>query len=63
MCAVFAARAKGLKDVVLTGNLSKNPMARRTLTMLVGLYEIKFHIPEHSDFATAIGAAINGQNK
>ena len=63
MCAVFAARAKGLKDVVLTGNLSKNPMARRTLTMLEGLYEIKFHIPEHSDFATAIGAAINGQNK
>lgn len=61
MCAVFSARSKGIKDVVLTGNLSKNEIAKRTFDMLEMLYDVKFCVPENSDFATAIGAAINGQ--
>ncbi len=58
MCAVFASREKGLKNVVLTGNLSKNHIGRKTFDMLESIHDVKFTIPEKSDYATAIGAAL-----
>ena len=58
MCAVFASREKALKNVVLTGNLSKNNIGRRTFDMLESIHDVKFTIPEKSDYATAIGAAL-----
>lgn len=61
MCGIFASRAQNIKDIVLTGNLSRIGLAKQTFNMLERLYDVRFHIPEHSDFATAIGAAIRGQ--
>ena len=46
------------KNVVLTGNLSKNNIGRRTFDMLESIHDVKFTIPEKSDYATAIGAAL-----
>lgn len=58
MCAVFASREKKLKNVVLTGNLSKNHIGKHTFDMLETIHDVKFFIPEKSDYATAIGAAL-----
>lgn len=63
MCAVFVARSKNVKNIVLTGNLSRISLAKSIFGSLERLYDIKFHIPQRSDFATAIGAAIKGQQK
>ena len=60
MCGIFASRVKQIKDIVLTGNLSRLALAKQTFHMLEKMYPVSFHIPEHSDFATAIGAAIKG---
>ena len=55
--SVTAARASGLRDVVLTGKLVRvQPFIERiTATRL--LFERNFVIPPHAEFATAIGAA------
>ena len=58
MLAVFAARSYGVRDVVLTGNLT-------TLKAIVGVFDgleknfgVRFIVPEGSQFATVIGAAL-----
>ncbi|MFQ5665862.1 MAG: pantothenate kinase [Candidatus Binatia bacterium] len=55
--SVTAARASGLRDIVLTGKLLRvRPFIERiTATRL--LFDRHFIIPEHAEFATAIGAA------
>jgi type II pantothenate kinase len=59
LSAIFCGRAKGLKTIVLTGNLSRGAM-RETLDMMEGLYGVRFLVPDDSEFAAAIGAAICG---
>lgn len=54
----MAAKACGTKNVILTGNLSRISMMRPLLDMLELLYDVKYIIPDNSDFATAIGAAV-----
>lgn len=56
--AVFAARTDGTKDIVLTGNLVNVPQARGIFDGLTKIHPVNFHIPEHAEFATALGAAI-----
>ncbi len=56
--AIMAARAQQTKHIVLTGNLSRIALARRVMDDLETLYPVRFLIPEVSEFATAIGAAI-----
>ena len=55
--SVMAARASGLRDIVLTGKLVRvKPFIERiTATRL--LFDRGFIIPPHAEFATAIGAA------
>jgi type II pantothenate kinase len=55
--SVTAARANELSEIVLTGKLVriKTFLDRIQATRL--LFERRFVIPEHADFATAIGAA------
>jgi type II pantothenate kinase len=55
--SVSAARASGLHDIVLTGKLVrvKSFVERIKATRL--LFERNFIIPQHAEFATAIGAA------
>ena len=58
MLAVFAARNYGIKSVVLTGNLTAIKAVTQVFEGLEQLFDIKFIIPEQSQFATVIGAAL-----
>jgi len=58
MLAVFAARSKGIKDVILTGNLARLPQAKGIAETFSTLFGLNFAIPENAEFATAIGAAL-----
>ena len=58
MLAVFAARSKGIKDVILTGNLVGFPQAKTIAETFSKLFDLNFIIPENAEFATAIGAAL-----
>ncbi len=68
MLAVFACRYHEVKDVILTGTLSKVPLAKHLFKQVERLYSVKFIIPPHSIYATATGAALsyiyaNGKKK
>lgn len=56
--AVLAARTVGLKDVVFTGQMTRVPQCRDLFHVFSELYNIHFHVPDMSEFATAVGAAI-----
>ena len=58
MLAVFAARNYGIKNVVLTGNLTAIKPVTQIFEGLEQLFNVKFIIPEKSQFATVIGAAL-----
>ena len=58
MLGIFAARDKGLHDIVLTGNLATIPQAKKIFENLNAIFNIRFLIPENTQFATAIGAAL-----
>ena len=58
MLAVFAARSYGIKKVVLTGNLTAIDAVEKVFEGLEAMFGIQFIIPEKSQFATVIGAAL-----
>ncbi len=58
MLGVFAARDKGLRDIVLTGNLLTIPQAKDIFASLTDIFGMHFLIPENAQFATAIGAGL-----
>lgn len=58
--AVFAARTKNVKDIVLTGNLTVIPQAREIFANVGRMLGANFIIPEYSQYGTVIGAALNG---
>ena len=60
MVSLFAARGGGISDVVLTGNLTTLPSAKRIFSGLSELFDINFILPERSQFSTVIGAALRG---
>lgn len=62
MVAVFAARGCGVKDVVLTGNLSTIAPIRKTFEAL-DQFGVNFLIPENAQFGTVIGAALHDSHK
>lgn len=55
----FAARSFGTSDIVVTGNLTTTPLAQRTFAALSRFFSVNFIIPENSQFATVIGAALS----
>ena len=57
--AKFAASTKGLKDIVLIGNLTDIPQAKRIFGGIGEMLGVNFIIPEHSQFGTVIGAALS----
>ena len=63
MLAVFAARSFGIKKVVLTGNLTALKSITNVFEDLEPMFGIKFIIPEMSQFATVIGAALCDSEK
>lgn len=58
MLAVFAARNFGVKNVVLTGNLTTLKSITNVFEDLEKSFGVKFIIPHLSQFATVIGAAL-----
>jgi type II pantothenate kinase len=58
MVAVFAARGHGIRNIVLTGNLSNIAPIRRVFEGLGDSFGVNFIIPENAQFGTVIGAAL-----
>lgn len=58
MMAVFNSRMHGVKDVVLTGNLTQTPQAVTAFQTLSEMFDINFMIPDRAQYSTVIGAAL-----
>ena len=59
MVSIFAARNYGLKDVVLTGNLTSVETGKEVIDVINRMFDMRFVIPKHSQFGTVIGAALS----
>lgn len=59
MCAIFNARNFGIKDIVLTGNLTSIPQANTIFSTLNAMFGVNFIIPELAQYGPAIGAALS----
>ena len=63
MISIFGARSCGVKDIVLTGNLTELDYCKNKFKDFAGLNKkegIKFIIPPSARFATVIGTALCG---
>jgi len=60
--AVFTAKNEKTENIVLTGNLTNVPQAKEIFEGVAMLHGVNFIIPEHSEFATATGAALMHEN-
>lgn len=61
MTSIFAARSRGVSDIVLTGNLTTIEYCRKKFDDFNNLgYGVNFIIPKLAQFATAIGTALAG---
>ena len=58
-CAVLSQGNGGFKDFVLIGNLTLLPECGIIFPMMESLYDVRFHIPEHARYRTALGAALS----
>lgn len=64
MTAIFAARSRGVKDIVLTGNLTTIGFCGKKFEEFNNLgYGVRFIIPKLAQYATAIGTALAGIDK
>jgi type II pantothenate kinase len=63
MISVFGARSRGVKDIILTGNLTQLAICHKKFEQFNGMYEkegLRFSIPNLAQFATVIGTALCG---
>ena len=58
--AVFSARRFGIRDIVLTGNLTTIPQSRKIFDTLNMMYDVNIVVPENAQYGTVIGAALSG---
>ena len=58
-CAVLSQVNDGFKDFVLIGNLTQLPECQIIFPMMESLYGVRFHIPAHARYCTALGAALS----
>ncbi len=58
MMAIFAARGHGVRDIVLTGNLTTIRPIRCVFEGLRDTFNVNFIIPPNAQFGTVIGAAL-----
>ncbi len=61
MTAIFAARTKNVKDIVLTGNLTVISQAKEIFANVGRMLGVNFIIPKYSQYGTVIGAALQGR--
>ncbi|MPN25520.1 hypothetical protein SDC9_172932 [bioreactor metagenome] len=57
--AVFAAKRHLTRTIVMVGTITDWPIAQRSLDEVAALHNVKFIVPDHAAFATAIGAALS----
>ena len=63
MIAIFAAKSRGVRDIVLTGNLTNLEYCRQKaeyFNSLEAAYGVNFIIPALAQFSTVIGTALQG---
>ena len=59
MCSIFAARSRGVREIVLTGNLTQFDFCKRKFEDFNRMYDgIHFSIPSLAQYATVIGTAL-----
>ena len=66
MVSIFAAQHCGVKDIVLTGNLTRLSYCKQKFAEINRLYAsrgVKFSIPDKAQYATVIGTALLGVEK
>ena len=56
--AVLSTLNSGIKDFCMIGNLTRLPQCREVFPVMEDLYGVRFHIPEHAVYLTALGAAL-----
>ncbi|MGI6241978.1 MAG: type II pantothenate kinase [Prevotella sp.] len=56
---ILASLNTGIKEYVLIGNLTLLPQCKIVFPAMEKLYKVHFIIPKHSEFCTAIGAALS----
>jgi type II pantothenate kinase len=59
MVSVFAAKSRNTDSVIVTGNGSDNPLGKKVLAEITGMYHIQFEYPEDAAYTTAIGAGLS----
>ncbi len=60
MMAIFSARMKNIKDIVLIGNLTALPQTAEIFYKLEKMFGVNIIIPENAAYGTVIGAALVG---
>ncbi len=63
MMAIFSARTRGLKDIILIGHLSMLPGAKDVFDKLNDMFGMNFIIPEKANYGTVIGAALESRRE
>ena len=56
--SVFAARAKNISRVIITGNGSGNKLGQKVLGDITAMYGIEFIYPNDAEYTTAVGAGL-----
>ena len=60
MVSLFAARSRGVKDIVMTGNLTTIPYCKTVMDRLNEMFDVRFLIPDLATYGTVIGTALRG---
>ena len=63
MIAYFASKQYGLKDIILTGNLTNISQAKEIVDGLNKMFDMNFIIPANAQYSTVIGAALSSFGK
>lgn len=58
VAAVFAARAEGIKKIVLTGKLTRIEKILETILEVGKIYRTEMIVPKNAEFVSAIGAGV-----
>ncbi len=59
MVAYFAAKSRGVINIVVTGNLTNIPYCTAIFSKLSEMFSVNFIIPEKAQFGTVIGTALS----
>jgi len=59
--AVLCSRLKGRNTVIFVGNLTRIKLGQAVLAGFSKLYNVNLIVPDHSEYATAVGAVLMGE--